>query len=184
MALLITFPFARSDAVIYDFRVTWHGRDLVSAKARFRDDEAKRTEAEPFSAWDHEKNYLVPCFEKAASGSDGADWESIDPFTTIIITPGLESVWHFRVPDAHTDAPTPGVQTERDAFTVYLRLDPDHHLRYQGEAGRGGELIFSFYTNRKALSEFARQLRAEHEDCQANRKQDPSDDDTLWRMLH
>jgi hypothetical protein len=193
IALEIVFPYSRSDAIIYDFRITWHGHDFISRAARFRDDDSPElTEATPFYAWDHRTDRLCDTFDRALSANRPQYWEPIDPFISIGVMRGTGTLWRFydwatakgqaELLDelAQFDAAT----SDEDEFTVHLQIDPAHNLRYEESGVGSGDFGFTIYTERAPLSQFARELRSDFLDCQANRKMKPSPEDTLWRLTH
>jgi hypothetical protein len=192
MAMEITFPYARSDAVIYDFRITWHGRDFISRAARFREgDPPELTEATLFGTWDHETDRLCDTFERALATNRPEYWEAIVPSISIGITPGIGALWRF-YSWATTDgqaqlsdelARLDARQSDEDEFTVHLSINPREYLRYEKNGG-GGNFGFKIYTERAPLAQFARELRNEFLDCQTNRMMAPSPDDTIWRLTH
>jgi hypothetical protein len=194
ISLEITFPFARSDAVIYDVRLRWHGRAFISRAARFSDDDPPElTEETPFGAWDHKRDWLCDKLDAALATNRPQYWAPIDPFTKIAILPGTATLYQFchwtteegRMDLAEERAAIDAVQSDEDEFTVHVWFDPTHQLRYVEDAERGGgDFGFSIYTERGPLSQFAKELRAEFNDCQSNRKMPPSGDDTLWRLTH
>lgn len=182
-ALEMTFPFAREDAVIYDFRCTWCGADIIAASVMPED-----TEGAPLGAWDYKRDRLCDTLDLALSSDSPQSWTPIDPFVTICILPGWVTPGEFSHWRDRPINPPAGKELSRSTgwggeFTVYIEFDAVHHLRYEPNCG-GLVFGFTLHTNRTDLRQFARDLRGEFIECQAQRKLPPSEDDTMWRLTH
>lgn len=182
-ALEITFPYARHDAVIYDFRWTWLGADLIAAAVR-----SEGAETAPLGAWDYKRDRLCDTFDLALDSKRPQSWTPIDPFVTICILPGWVTPGEFTHWHDQPINPTAGEEFPRswgrgDEFTVYIEFDAVHHLRYEPKCG-GLVFGFTLHTDQADLRQFCSDLRREFAECQAQRRSRPSEDDMLWRLTN
>ena len=138
-SLEINFPYARSDAVIYEFRLQWLGQNIISSAARFND--APEDPSIPFQAWDHKKDRLCDTIDRALSKNSPQHWEPIDPFVGICIVPGSVDAFRFSYwisADGQED-----LANEMNSFSQKEsgegRIHRDGRLRFESSSSlRGG----------------------------------------------
>ncbi len=86
--LEIQFPYKRSDAVIYLFKLRWRGIDIVNPRVRMRSQQEGASDEVYFHTWDHKRDVLIDTIRNALSTNRATCWEPIVPYMHIGIFPG------------------------------------------------------------------------------------------------
>jgi len=193
MTLEITYPYERADAVIVDFRVQWHGRDVVSTEVLQTWDDAPRPEEAVFSAWQYEDDRLIRYMRESVEETVPTYWDPTDPTMSITFMPdcwGLYTLHRMLNDEKELPWVVGHLQCMRDdpknddKFAVNIDFSGSSELDYKPNAPETqGHFGFTIFTTRAQLRTFADQLQQEHETCRKERKMDSTDEDTLWRML-
>lgn len=194
MTLEITYPYERADAVIVDFRVQWHGRDIIRPEVLDRWANRPVPKDVVFSAWQHNEDRLSGVMRRAVAETRPTYWEPIDPAVSITCMPDgwnmytLQQILNDEKELARTQS---NLQRKRDHpaeddyFLVLASFNADTYLTFNHDMPcQSGGVQFTIGTTRSQLRAFADQLQEEHETCRKERKMDLTDYDAFWRALH